>query len=51
MNKEYKVRNIFNNEGRTLNDLICSFFLSFLEEIQNNTEFNDIINSDITLNL
>ena len=51
MEKEYRVNNIFNNNGDSLNDLITKIFLSFLEEDLDILEFNDIIKSDTTLNI
>lgn len=51
MEKEYRVNNIFNDNGDSLNDLITKIFLSFLEEDLDILEFNDIIKSDTTLNI
>ena len=51
MEKEYRVNNIFNNNGDSLNDLITKIFLSFLEEDLDILEFNDILKSDTTLNI
>ena len=51
MNKEYKVNNIFNEDGITLNDLISKIFTSFQDEDLSLFESNDIINLDIALNL
>lgn len=51
MEKEYRVNNIFNDNGDFLNDLITKIFLSFLEEDLDILEFNDIIKSDTTLNI
>lgn len=51
MNKEYKVNNIFNETGVTLNELVSTFLLSFLD---NEFSFNGnsgIINTDIISNL
>lgn len=50
MNK-YKVNNIFNENGKSLNELINAFFLSFLDEELNFFAFSDIISSDKVLNL
>ena len=51
MEKEYKVNNIFNENGITLNELIRNFLLSFLDKEFNNRENNGIINTDIISNL
>lgn len=51
MNKEYKVNNIFNEDGITLNDLISKIFTSFQYEDLSLFESNDIMNLDIALNL
>ena len=51
MNKEYKVNNIFNEDGITLNDLISKIFTSFQDENLSLFESNDIMNLDIALNL
>ncbi len=51
MNKEYKVNNIFNEDGITLNDLISKIFTSFQDEDLSLFESNDIMNLDIALNL
>lgn len=51
MNKEYKVNNIFNEDGIKLNDLISKIFTSFQDEDLSLFESNDIINLDIALNL
>ena len=51
MNKEYKVNNIFKEDGITLNDLISKIFTSFQDEDLSLFESNDIINLDIALNL
>ena len=51
MNKEYKVNNIFKEDGITLNDLISKIFTSFQDEDLSLFESNDIMNLDIALNL
>lgn len=51
MNNKYKVNNIFNENGKSLNELINAFFLSFLDEELNFFAFSDIISSDNVLNL
>lgn len=51
MEKEYKVNNIFNENGITLNELISNFLTSFLDKEFNNRENNGIINTDIISNL
>ncbi len=45
---KYKVNNIFDDKAFTLDELISSFFLSFLDE---DLKFNDIIDTDIILDL
>ena len=50
MKKEYKVNNIFNENGVTFNELIDTFLSSFLDKELNNQENNDVINIDIILN-
>ena len=51
MEKEYRVNNIFNDNGDSLNDLITKIFLSFLEEDLDILEFDDIIKLDTALNI
>jgi hypothetical protein len=51
MNKEYKVNNIFNESGQTLNDLISTFLISFLDKEFNKEKSDGIISFDIILNL
>ena len=51
MEKEYKVNNIFNEKGVTLNKLISTFLASFLDKEFNLYEVNGIINTDIISNL
>ena len=45
---KYKVNNIFDDKAFTLDELISSFFLSFLDE---DLKFNEIIDTDIILDL
>lgn len=45
---KYKVNNIFDDKAFTLDELISSFFLSFLDE---DLKFNDIIDTDRILDL
>lgn len=45
---KYKVNNIFDDKALTLDELISSFFLSFLDE---DLKLNDIIDTDIILDL
>ena len=49
--EQYKVNNYFNEDAETLNDLISKFFLNYIDEVLTSQEYNDIISSDITLNL
>ena len=51
MKKEYKVNNVFNENGMTLNELIITFLASFLDKEFNNQENNGIINTNMILNL
>jgi len=51
MNKKYKINNIFNENGLTLNDLISKIFTSFQDEDLSLFESDDTINLDIALNL
>ncbi len=50
MKKEYKANNIFNENGVTLNKLISTFLVSFLDKELNLNE-NSIINNHIISNL
>ena len=45
---KYKVNNIFDDNAPALDELISSFFLSFLDEA---LKFNDIMDTDIILDL
>ena len=51
--QQYKVNTHFNEkvEANSLNDLISRFLINFLDEMLYSNEYNDIISSDITLNL
>lgn len=51
MENEYKVNNIFNETGVTLNELINNFLISFLDKEFNIYENNGIINTDIISSL
>lgn len=51
MEKEYKVNNIFNENGVSLDELISKFLASFLDKEFNNHKNNDIININIISNL
>lgn len=51
MKKEYKVNNIFNENGVTFEELISTFLLSFLDKEFRLYENNGIINTDIISNL
>lgn len=50
MNK-YKVINIFNEKGVTLEEIVNSFILSFFDNELNFNENRGIINSDTILDL
>ena len=41
MQNKYKVNTIFNENGKSLNEVIHTFFLSFLDEELNFFTFND----------
>ena len=45
---KYKVNNIFNEDGITLNDLINKYFISFLDEELNFFSFDGIMDLDIS---
>ncbi len=47
MKEEYKVNNIFDETGVTLNDLMSTFLLSFLDKEFNIYENIGVINTDI----
>ena len=49
MNK-FKINNIYMNDGKTLDEIIVKFFISFLDEDLNFCEINGIMNSDTVLN-
>ncbi len=49
MNK-FKVNNIYNDNGNTLNEIISKFLSNFLDEELNFLDFNGIIKSDTILN-
>ena len=51
MKKEYKVNNIFKEEGQTFEELINFFLLSFLDKEFNLFKDNGIINTDIISSL
>ena len=51
MENEYKVNNIFNEKGVTLNELVSTFLISFLDKEFGIYENNGIINTDIISNL
>ena len=44
MNKEYKVNNIFNESGVTLNELISKFLVVFLDNEANLSKNNLVMN-------
>lgn len=51
MKKEYKVNNIYNENGVTFENLISTFLVSFLDKELGLYENNGIINTDIISNL
>lgn len=44
MNK-FKINNIYKEEGKTLDEIISRFFITFLDENLNFCEINGIMNS------
>ena len=48
--KEYKVINIYNDSGKTLNEIVNNFLLNFLDNELNFTDSDGIIISDTILN-
>ena len=51
MKKEYKVNNIFNENGVTFEELISTFLLSFLDKEFRLYENNSMINASIISSL
>lgn len=51
MESEYKVNNIFNETGVTLNEIVSNYIISFLDKEFNIYENNSIMNTDIISNL
>lgn len=51
MEQEYKVNNVFNENGLTFNEIINNFLVSFLDKEFNLLENNGIISTDIISNL
>lgn len=51
MEKEYKVNNIFNDEGLTFNEIINHFLVSFLDKEFSINLKNGIIDTDIISDL
>ena len=49
MNK-FKINNIYMSDGKTLDEILVKFFISFLDEDLNFCEINGIMNSDTVLN-
>lgn len=49
MNK-FKVNNIYNDNGNTLNEIISKFLSNFLDDELKFSDFNGIIKSDTILN-
>lgn len=49
MNK-FKINNIYNDNGKTLDEIISNFLLNFLDDELNFTPFSGIIKSDTILN-
>lgn len=47
---KFKINNIYNEDGKTLNEIIIDFFVTFLDDDLNFCEFNDIMSSDTVLN-
>lgn len=51
MKENYKINNIYNDNGVTFNELINNFLTSFLDKEFMGIEINGIINTDIISNL
>jgi|GEM_PF-5830823 len=51
MKENYKINNIYNDNGLTFNELINNFLTSFLDKEFMSIEINGIINTDIISNL
>ncbi len=49
MNK-FKVNNIYNDSGKTLDEIISNFLINFLDNELNFMDFSGIIKSDTILN-
>lgn len=49
MNK-FKINNIYNDSGKTLDEIISNFLLNFLDDELNFIDFGGIIKSDTILN-
>ncbi len=50
MKEEYRIKNIFNENGVAFNELISNFLLSFLDKEFNNIIRDGIINTNIITN-
>ena len=51
MKENYKINNIYNDNGLTFNELINNFLTSVLDKEFMSIEINGIINTDIISNL
>ncbi len=49
MNK-FKINNIYNDSGKTLDEIINSFIINFLDDELNFIDFSGIIKTDTILN-
>ena len=49
MNK-FKINNIYNDSGKTLDEIISNFLLNFLDDELNFIDFGGIIKKDAILN-
>ena len=49
MNK-FKINNIYMSDGKTLDEIIVKFFITFLDENLYFCEINGIVNSNTVLN-
>lgn len=47
---KFKINNIYNETGKTLDEIINSFIINFLEDELNFVDFSGIIKTDTILN-
>ena len=51
MNKGYSVMEVFNEDGQSIQDILCNFLVAFLDKEFNAYENNDIKDINIISNL